>query len=179
MAEQTRSRPTLGQFIFALVAIMLIIAQLLPLETRPATWAAPDWLLAVTLVWVSRRPEYAPVTLIAAIFLIADFVFQRPPGLWAALVVMLTEVIRARSKTIRNLPFSLEWGTVAVGILAIVCVNRVVLTLVLTPRPPFGLTVIQSGMTIVFYPLMVGIAYILFGINRPALGQVDNRGHRL
>lgn len=179
MAETPTTRVWFGRIIFAAVALAIIFAHLLPLNTRPTVWAAPDWLLIVTLVWVARRPHYAPLILVALLFFLTDLLMQRPPGLWSALVVVLSEMIRTRAKGIRNMPFALEWGSVAAGIVAITLINRVALTVVMTAQAPLGLTLIQLVMTIMFYPLVVAVAHFIFGVSRPALGQVDSRGHRL
>lgn len=179
MANAPTTRIWFGRVVFALLALMLIFAQLLPLNTEPTVWAAPNWLLMVTLAWVTRRPDYAPVLAIAMVFLLTDLLFQRPPGLWAALVVILSEMIRKRTNGIRNMPFPLEWGSVAVGIVAITLINRAALMVVMIDQAPLGLTLIQMMMTIIFYPLVVLIAHVLFRVSRPALGQVDSRGHRL
>lgn len=179
MADTPTTRIWLGRLVFTVVVFALIFAQLLPLNTRPTVWAAPDWALLVTLTWVARRPEYAPILFIALLFLLSDLLFQRPPGLWAAMVVMMSEMIRKRSKGIRNMPFPLEWGTVAAGIVGITLLYRAALTVVMTAQTPLGLTLIQMMMTIIFYPLVVVLAHYLFGVSRPALGQVDSRGHRL
>lgn len=179
MADVPTTRVWLGRLIFILIALGLIFIQLLPLNTQPTIWAAPNWGLAVTLVWVARRPEYAPTIVIAATFFTADLLFQRPPGLWSALVVILSEIMRNRTKGIRNMPFALEWGTVSVGIVAITLLYRAVLTVVMTDQAPLGLTLIQMVMTIIFYPVVVAVAHFVFGVSRPSLGQVDSRGHRL
>ena len=179
MAEAVASRIWLGRAAYCATALLLMFIQLMPLDARPDTWAAPDWLLALTLVWIARRPEHLPVYSIAIIFLLADFLFQRPPGLWTAFVVIMTEVLRTRSQGIRNMPFALEWGTVALGIVAMTVGYRAVQLIVMIPLAPLGLTLIQMTMTIVFYPLVVGLAYFIFGLSRPALGQVDNRGAKL
>ena len=179
MADAPTTRIWFGRLIFIVLALALIFTQLLPLNTRPTVWAAPNWLLMMTLAWVARRPDYAPIFVIAVVFFLTDLLFQRPPGLWAALVVILSEMIRKRAKGIRNMPFALEWGSVAAGIVAITLINRAALMVVMIDQAPLGLTLIQMVMTIIFYPLVVAIAHFLFGVSRPALGQVDSRGHRL
>lgn len=179
MAEAVLSRIWLGRLVFIVIALVLLFSQLLPLDTRPPVWAAPNWGLAVTLAWVARRPDYAPAIVIAVIFFLADLLFQRPPGLWAGLVVILSEILRKRAKGIRNMPFALEWGTVAVGIVALTLLNRAVLMVVMTTQAPLGLTLIQMVMTIIFYPLVVVIAHVVFGVSRPTPGQTDNRGQRI
>ena len=107
MADAPTTRVWLGRLIFVLVVLALIFVQLLPLSMIPAVWAAPDWALIVALVWVARRPDYAPMIVVAGLFFLADLLFQRPPGLWSALVVILSEILRARAKGIRNMPFAL------------------------------------------------------------------------
>lgn len=179
MADASSSKVWIGRSVFVILTVGIIFAQILPLDTRPTVWAPPDWLLAVTLVWVARRPDFAPVWIVAAIFLLADLLFQRPPGLWAAMVVILTEMLRARTARIREMPFAMAWGWMAMGVVAITIINRVVQTLVMSVQAPLALSLIQMVMTIIFIPLVVLIAQFIFGVSRPTLGQVDSRGQRL
>jgi rod shape-determining protein MreD len=179
VAEGNRRRNSAGQAILAGICMVLIFLHLLPLNTVPANWAPPDLILAVTLVWVTRRPEYAPAPLIAVIFLLADFLFGRPPGLMTALVVILTEMLRSRSKSLRTVPFPVEWISVSVGIIGIALANRLVLAVVLVPAPSLSLTLIQALLTALAYPLVVFLAYVIFGVSRPAPGEVDALGQRL
>lgn len=179
MADTPTTQVWIGRATFTAVMVAIIFVQLLPLDLRPDTWAAPDLMLAAALAWTARRPDFAPVTLIAALFLLADLLFQRPPGLWTGLMVISTEIMRARARSLRNVPLMLEWGSVAAAVIAITLVYRVALTIVMTPQPPLGLTIVQMLMTIAIYPLIVVIAHFIFGVARPAPGQTDSLGHRL
>jgi rod shape-determining protein MreD len=152
--------------VFVALACVIMIAALVPLDQRPATFAAPDLLLACACVWVARRPDYLPLPIIALVFFAADMFFQRPPGLWAALVVLLTETIRARNRDLRTMALLAEWGFVAIGLCAITLANRLVLAIVMTPQAPLGLTLMQLVATIAIYPVVVMLAYLLFGISR-------------
>lgn len=145
----------------------------------PIRWIAPDFLLLLTLAWVARRPSFVPALAVAGVFLLADLLFQRPPGLWAGLVLILSEVLRSRSYSLRTLPFWIEWATVGGGLVAITVVNRFTLSMVLVPQAPLGLTLLQLGLTIVAYPLVVLVSFALFGVKRPAPGEVDAYGHRI
>lgn len=179
MAETPTSQVWIGRGVFIGLICIVIFIQLLPLDTRPDVWAAPDLMLIIALTWTMRRPDFAPVFVIAGMFLVADLLFQRPPGLWSGLVVIFTEILRKRARRMRDVPLMLEWGTVAVGIVAITLVYRIALTIVLTPQPPLGLTLIQMLMTLAIYPVVVLLAYFVFGLTRPAPGQTDSLGHRL
>lgn len=179
MAEAASPRIWSKRLMFVLVASGIIFLQLLPLNTVPRLWAAPDLLLLVTLTWVTRRPDFAPVLVIAAIFLGADMLFGRPPGLMTAFVVIVTEMLRARTSGLRNLSFGIEWLTIAAAITVVTIGSRVVLALVMTPQAPLGLTLIQMVLTILVYPAVVAAAYVVFGISRPAPGEVNALGQKL
>ncbi|WP_439156011.1 rod shape-determining protein MreD [Yoonia sp.] len=167
------------RLVFVALAFLILVVQLVPLDMRPSRWAPPDLLLAFTLAWVARRPDYLPVMVIAGLFLIADLLFQRPPGLWAALVVILTETLRRRARELRNMPLVLEWGTIAFGIVAITLANRVVLAVLMTPQAPLGLAFSQMVLTIAIYPLIIFVSHYLLGVRRLAPGAVDGKGHKL
>lgn len=179
MADKTDSRTWINRGAFVALAFVFVVIELVPRDMRPASWAGPDMLLAITLVWVARKPSYLPVIVIAAFFLMTDFLFLRPPGLWAALVVILTEVIRRRNNEFRNMPFLVEWGTIAMGIIVITLVNRLVLAIVMLPQAPFGLTLSQMAATILVYPFVLAAAHFVFGVTRTAPGETGSKGHLL
>jgi len=179
MAERADNKTWINRGIFILLAFTLVVIELVPRDMRPQTWGGPDLLLAVTLTWVARKPDYLPVAVIAAFFLMTDLLFMRPPGLWAALVVILTEVIRRQHHDFRNMPFLVEWGTIAAGIIAITAINRIVLAIVMLPQAPFGVTFTQMVATILVYPFVLLAAHFIFAVRRTAPGETGRKGHLL
>jgi rod shape-determining protein MreD len=177
MVERADGKTWINRSVFAALAFVIIVVDLVPLDMRPSPFAMPDLLLAATLVWVARKPSYLPVLVIATIFLLADFLFMRPPGLWTALVVVLTETIRRQNHDFRNMPLLVEWGTLAAGIVIITLANRFVLAVVMLPQAPLGLTLIEMLSTIAIYPVLVVIAHFIFGVHRTAPGEVGSKGH--
>lgn len=173
------SGPWAGRATYLLLAAVLLTVPLLPLDTVPRTFAMPDILLGVTAAWAARRPDTLPILLVAAVFLLADLLFQRPPGLHTALVLILTEWLRRRAPRLRRGSFLGEWAAVGTGLAAVALADRLLLALVLTPQPPLGLTLIQVILTIATYPAVAGIAQVALGLRRPAQGEVDALGHRL
>lgn len=178
MAEVADPATWARRAVFVLLVCIIVVAQLVPLNLEPATWVAPDLLLAMTCVWAARRPDYLPVYIVAAVFFTTDLLFQRPPGLWAALVVLLTEAIRNRHRELRSMSFVAEWVFVGLGLVAITLANRIVLAIVMIPQAPFGLTVMQLGGTVVIYPLVAFVAHYLFGVSHPAPGDMRKIGQR-
>ena len=179
MAEWTDRKTWINRGVFVFLAFVLIVIDLVPLDMRPSLWAAPDLLLAATLAWVARKPRHVPVLVIAAIMLMTDFLFMRPPGLWAALVVGLTEMIRRQHRDFRNMPLLVEWGTITVGIIAITLANRVILAIVMAPQAPLALTMIEMAGTIAIYPVVLIVAHFVFGVSRSAPGELGSKGQVL
>lgn len=179
MSDAPRARVWVGRATYAGLCLLLMFLALLPLGMIPPAFAGPDLILAVTLAFVARRPDFVPVALLAAVFLLADLLLQRPPGLGAAVVLVVTEMLRSRAGGLRNMPFPLEWIAVALCVAAVTFGTRLILALTMTPQAPLGLSLIQMVMTILCYPLVVALARLLFGVSRPAPGEVDALGHRL
>ncbi|NDV02201.1 rod shape-determining protein MreD [Pseudoroseicyclus tamaricis] len=168
-----------GRALFLALALALIFVRLLPLNTLPKSWAPPDLLLAFTLLWAARRPDLLPAPLVALVFFTADIVFQRPPGLWALVVLLLTEWLRRRAGALRSASFGQEWLTVSAGLLGAAVAYRTCLALFMAPLAPLSLTASEMLLTALIYPLAALVAHWLFGVTRPAPGQVDSLGHRI
>ena len=150
---------------------------LLPLSPGAIRWPGPDWLMALTLAWVLRRPEQLPVLSVAAVMLLADVLFLRPIGLGAAIAVVATEAARRRETRWAEQGFVAEWlrvgALVALGLLA----ERVVMTLfvippALAPLPPLGQDILRLIATLAAYPLVV-VVLRAFGLRRAAPGEMD------
>lgn len=172
MASPRQARLWIGRAGFAALALALVFLRLLPLDTLPPRWAGPDLLLAALLLWTIRRPELVPVWLIAAVVLLVDFLFQRPPGLGAALTVIATEMLRRRHVRLRAGGFAAEWLAAAMAIAGILAATQFVLWIAVIPAPPWTLVVSQALATALAYPVVAFAARWILGIGR---GQIDSR----
>jgi rod shape-determining protein MreD len=179
MVDQSPARIWTMRAAFFLLCLVIMFFHLLPLETTPRAWAPPDLLVALCFAWALRRPDYVPTLMVAGIILLADLVFQRPPGLWAALVVLAVEWLKSRERRQRDNTFVLEWITVAGCLFAITLIYRLVLlVLILSPGAMF-LTLMQYFMTLATYPIVVLLSHLIFGVRRSTPGEVDRLGHSL
>lgn len=173
MAERNLTRLWTMRAVYLGLCLSLIFLRLLPLDTLPQGWAGPDLIVAITFAWAVRRPEFTPPLLIAAVLLLADLMFQRPPGLWAALVLMGSEALKRRAPVLRNLSFPSEWATLATILVAIVIGYRLVLSLLLVDQAPLALSLMQLFLTLAVYPLVVMISGTLFGVRKIRPGEAD------
>jgi len=160
------------------LALLIMFFHLLPLDTVPRRWAPPDLLIAFIFAWALRRPDYLPILSVAAVMLMADLMFQRPPGLLALLVLMGTEYLRLRFAGLRDASFVGEWVAVCIVLVSITVANRLVLALLAVQQAPLGLTLMQMLMTIAVYPLVVLLTQSVFGVRALAPTDTDARAVR-
>lgn len=163
---------------FVLLALVIVFFHLIPLDTVPARWAPPDLMLAFAFAWVLRRPDYVPPALLAAVMLLADLLFQRPPGLLAMLVVLGAEYLKYRTAGLADASFVGEWIAVGLVVTGVTLANRLVLGIAVVPLPAFGLALIQMVLTIVTYPLVALVTQVVMGVRRPAPGDAAAMGAR-
>lgn len=158
------------------LAFLIVFLHLLPLQTLPRQFAGPDLLVALTFAWALRRPDFVPPVLVAAVFLMTDMLFMRPPGLWALLILVATEWLKRRDRAIRDATFVTEWLTVTVALVVVTVIYKLVLGILIVPAGTLFMTLAQLLMTILIYPVMVALSHVLFRIRRSTPGEVDPMG---
>lgn len=178
MAERSQARLWSMRAVFAALCLGVIFWRVLPLDMVPRGWAGPDFIVALAFAWVLRRPEFAPALLIAAVMLLADLLFGRPPGLWAALVVGGAEMLRARGPGLRDMTFLPEWLSVASVLVAITLAYRLVLSVLMVPQAPLGLSLMETLMTLLAYPLVVLASALVLGVRKLRPGDAESIGSR-
>ncbi len=154
-----------------LVAMITFIL-MLPLSTLPATFPGPDLVLVLVFAWLLRRPEYVPTPLVAALFFLIDMLFQNPPGLRAALVVLGLEFLRRRAGA-HDRSFLAEWAMVAAVMAAIMLGERLILAIFLVEQVSFGKTVLRLLMSAAAYPLVVWVSVFVLRVRRVMPGEAD------
>jgi rod shape-determining protein MreD len=197
MVERRQTQRLLYILLFLGLALVVTFFRLLPLgsygvplgpiladEDAVQGWSLrhmpmPDIMLCLTLAWVVRRPAMLPAWLVVLYFFIEDILLMRPPGLWALVVLLATEFLRKRTETLRQHGFLLEYLTVFGVMLAMFVANRAVLAIVMGPQAPLGLSLAQFLGTVMIYPAVVALSHFVFGLRKPATGEVDALGQRL
>lgn len=179
MVDPITSRRWLFRGLFLLISAVVVFFQLLPIDLTAGRWPGPDLVVALAFAWVLRRPDFVPPLLIGTVCLAMDFLFMRPPGLWAGLVVLGAEFLRSREPQSRDLPFLVEWALVSMVLIGMVLAARLTLLIFVINQPGFGLVMLQLMATILSYPIVVGASRMVFGIRKIAPGEVDQLGHPL
>ncbi|TDE39579.1 rod shape-determining protein MreD [Antarcticimicrobium sediminis] len=178
MASPSPSHLWLMRAAFLGLALLIMFFHLIPLDTVPRRWAPPDLLIAAAFAWCLRRPDFAPAASIAAMMLMADLLFQRPPGLMALLVVLGSEYLKTRAGGLREASFAGEWLAVCLTLLAITVLNRLVLALLAVEQAQLSLSLFQMVMTMLAYPLVVLVTQSLMGVRKLSPSDVEAMGNR-
>lgn len=167
-----------GAALYLLMAFLLLFYRLLPIAPGSIGWPGPNWLLGLTLAWVLRRPDQLPGPLIAAVVLVEDLVLMRPPGLWAAVMLLGAEAARKREARWREQGFMVEWLRVS-GLMGVMMLaNRVASILFLLPVPPLGMVLMQLIATVAAYPVTVLFSRVVLGLCRMGPVEADRLGYR-
>lgn len=161
------------RLLFVLVCLVLITLKLLPLNLADRGVPGPDLLLLLAFAWMVRQPAVVPLGILLLVFLLADFLFQRPPGLWTLLVIFASEYLRRRRLAMTEFPFLVEWGAVAIAVMGMVLLNRLVLWILLVDLDPLGLTLVQGIVTIVTYPIVVAVSKYIFGLRKLGPAELE------
>jgi len=173
MVERLFSGHWAMRALFVVLCGCVMFVQILPVSHWPPKVAGPDILVAMTFAWAVRRPDYVPLLLVALVALFADLLLQRPPSLWAALMVVGTETLRRRSPALRDLSFVAEWISVAGTIIFITVANRLILAVMMVDQAPLGLTVMQLLATLLAYPLVAFVSHAIFGVRKRRVRDMD------
>ncbi len=176
MTEQTNIRLWSMRLAFAFLVCLILFFHLLPLEVSSRHWVGPDLILLFACAWSLRRPEYVPSYLLAFLFLIVDFLLFRPPGLWAALALIGCEHLKSRAGGLRDGGFINEWLAVCVVIALIAGSYRAILLITVVQLPSFGLAVFELIVTMLFYPVAVGVTHFFLGVRKASRAELDANG---
>jgi len=179
MAEALQSQGWTMRLGYLALAVLIVFAQLVPLQTTPRGWAAPDLILCVTFAWALRRPEYVPALAIALAMVFADLILHRPPGLIALLTVIAAEYLKGQIVQVHNEGFLTEMFLVAIAVVFVMIGSRIILALLVLPRPPLGLLVQQAALTIVVYPAIVLVSVLIFRVRVRTVNEAATGGRGL
>lgn len=173
MSDLRRGPGWAGLALYPLLAGAILFALLLPLRTAPSGLAGPDLLVALSFALVLIRPDLVPALILFAVLLLADFVLMRPPGLWAGLVLMGCEWLRRRHLLLGANTFLARWLSVAALLFAITLAYRLIQAILFVSPEPFFLLWMKYAMTVLVYPLISGLCWMMVGAGR---GGFDKSG---
>lgn len=164
--------------LFVVLCGAVLFVQLVPIPMSSAGFSAPDILLCLILAYASRRPEYAPILLVAVVALAADLLLNRVPGLQAALTVLLADRLSRRRVRQAAQGQLAEWARAAAAIGVLFVANRLLLALLFVPNTPLGPALTQVAATVLAYPVVLTFCALACGLRRLSTVELDAGGRR-
>lgn len=158
---------------FVLLSSVILFARMLPIATGPGGFPPPDLILCFAFAWMVRRPDYLPVLLVVAVLIVADMLTLSAPFLAPFLALIALEALRSRRVQLADQGFVVEWMLVGAIFMLMMIAERVILGLFLVPQPAFGLSVLETLMSIAFYPVAVIITTFGLRIEWLKPGAID------
>lgn len=177
MSDARLHRRILSVAGFVALSGAMVLVKLLPLGGGGTGWPAPDLLVCLLVAWMIRRPDLLPMPLVAAVFLWADLMLMRPPGLWATFAVLAGEWLRNRQRSLRAAPMVAEPGLLAALMVAMVLANWAVLAVLFVDQPRLGQQLLQVPVTVLAYPAVAALLQLGFGLRRRPV--VEGFGRRV
>lgn len=171
----TRARLA-GLATYLLAAFALLFWRLMPVSPGGIGWPGPDLLLALTMMWIMRRPDQLPALAVAITALIEDLVLMRPPGLWAGIMLLGSEAARNRRSRWREHGFMIEWLRVSVLMGMMMLAARIAQIMVMLPVPPLGMVLMQLIATILAYPAVALFGRMIPGLSRVSAAEAERLG---
>lgn len=157
--------------LFVVIAALIVFFRMLPTQGSVLGWPPPDLIVLLGFAWVAQRPDFIPVLVFAAILLVTDLLFLRPPGLATGLAVLGLEAMRRRAALFRERGFLAEWIAAGVILALMLLAERVLLALFFVAQPAFGMTAIGLIVNIIAYPLVVAVSIWGLHVRRLAPGE--------
>ena len=176
MVDPITSRRVLFRGIFLMLCGFLIFYKLLPLSTLPSRIPSPDLLFVFTAAWIMRRPNFAPVWLIVPLHLLADLLFMRPPGLWAAISLLGYEFLRNKRLGPSEIPIVGEIPLAAGAFTAMFVSYTVVLLVFGVQTAGLWPSVLHILITIAAYPFAILATHFIFRVRKLRPGDIDDDG---
>ena len=178
MSELNPARPWTMRIAFTALVMVILFFHMLPLQTATGGWIWPDFILAFALAWSVRRPDYVPLVLLAGLFLLADLLLQRPPGLWAVLALVACAQMQQQARTLRDASLATELMSAAAWIVGVGVGYRIVLAVLLVDMPALAPALLQVVVTVIAYPLVVAMTHLFMGVRKATPHDLGSAGVR-
>lgn len=152
--------------LLGLIGAFAVGIEAAPLGLAPRAVPSPDLLACVVAAVAVRQPEAAPLLVVFALGAARDLVTDVPPGAGAASLVLLLEMLRARSATLMRRSLVTECVWVAGALLAMLFLQYFLVLLTLS-QPPYLMEIIrQWALTAALYPVVAPVVRWGLGIRR-------------
>ena len=135
-------------------------------DIQPATFLSgsfsfPNLVYCLVCAWIVRSPQWAPAPVVAVVFFSLEVIYGLPPGLWTALMLVATELLRAGTPQLGRYTFVVEWAMVSLLFTLALLLYQLALLLTFAQAMTTGAMGRYLVATALCYPLAAGIASLV------------------
>lgn len=160
-----------GRAGLVLAAMAGLLVALAPLGLHAGAMPAPDLVFLVLAAALVRRPDLAPLGLVAAVSLVSDLLRGAPLGLGTLALLAAALLLGPWRDRLRRGHFLVEWLAVSAVFAASMAFAWLLLLLSFAPRPHPASLLLHVAVTALAYPPVLLILRSLLGSGRGAAGQ--------
>lgn len=151
--------------ICVLAGFTIVLLSMTPISSPIAEYY-PNVLFAFCFAILIRDPDVLPIWTVTTIFLLRDFVFFEPIGLSAFLFSIAAIVTRDKRKLFAE-NLLREWASFTLILSAVMILKSLILWILGTSISDQYLILRSITASALVYPIVVGMLWGLFGIERP------------
>ena len=154
LLDQFAPSRLLEMALLAVLGLLAIFIETLPLGLPAQSHPSPDLLLCVVAYWAIRRHASAPAVLIFALALVRDLLTDVPVGAGVLSLLIVGEVLKLRRRRFARVNFAVEWIAVALAAIASAALHWLLVVLTFAQPPYLSDLLNQSIYTMMAYPLL-------------------------
>ena len=155
--------------------LLTLAIPLLPLGFTTDKLPMPDLFFSLTICWVVREKDSAPMLVVAALAIIADGILMRPVGFWALMIIVISELVRKNDRLFRDGGILVELAFFIVSFAAALVIQNVVLFLIFADTFPVGQLVQIVIYSALCYPLFALILHYILRVRGPVTKNQPDR----
>ncbi len=133
----------------------LVVFSVVPLRLPHYTAVAPNWVLAATFFFATRRDDLVPAWAAFVLGLLFDVLAGGPLGLSALVLLLVREAGSFLAEPLRGRPFLFEWMCFGITALAAQLLGVLLATALAGALVALPTVVLQLMLTVLVYPAMV------------------------
>ena len=148
------------------LAILFTAVDLQPATLHAVNFSFPNLVYCLFCAWILHTSKGASFFVILITFAVLETVYGLPPGLWTALMLVATEIVRTSGPRLTTIHFAAEWALVSGLFAAALVLFQLVLLLTFSQAmTPFSIISYLVSTTL-SYPVIAALTAIVYRVGR-------------
>ncbi len=152
--------------LLTVLAILFTALDIQPATLYAVNFSFPNLVYCLFCAWILHTSKGPSLAMVLVTFCVLEIVYGLPPGLWTALMLVATEIVRAKGPRLAAFHFIAEWALVAGLFAAALLLFQLVLLLTFSQAMTTFAISSYLVTTTISYPIIVALTAIMFRIGK-------------